>query len=64
MLIHARKLLGFTTSQLWDVLTGEFQLQFDDGEVIQTNDKETLYSSYVWDFHRLYPNTPLLKTMT
>lgn len=61
MLIQARKLLSFSTTQLWDILTGEFELQFDDGEIIETNDKETLYSSYTWDFHRIYPNTPLLK---
>ncbi len=61
MKLHARKLLEFSTEQLWDILDGEFILQFDDGE-IETNANETLYSSYVWDAHRKYPGAPLLKS--
>lgn len=59
--LSARKLLSFSTSQLWDMLTGSFYIRFDDGEEILTNHRETLYSSYFWDFHRKYPKTPLLK---
>jgi hypothetical protein len=33
---------------------------FPDGE-IETNYKETIYSSYFWDLHRNYPKVPLLK---
>lgn len=36
------------------MLTGEFSLIFDDGE-IQTNYKECIYSSYVWDLLREFP---------
>jgi hypothetical protein len=57
--ISARTLVNFSTESLWELLTGDFNLQFDDG-VIQTNAKETTYSSYAWDFHRQYPKTPLL----
>lgn len=60
MIIDARKLLAYNTSDLWDILTGEFSLKFDDGEVIETNDKETLYSSYAWDMLREFPETPFL----
>lgn len=59
MKIQARRLLDFSTEQLWDILTGEFTLVFPDGEV-KTNYKESLFSSYFWDFHRKYPETPLL----
>jgi hypothetical protein len=64
--ISARFLLNFTTEQLWAILPGSikkggFKLKFDDGEVIETNYKETLYSSYAWDFFRKYGKTPLLK---
>lgn len=55
----ARKMLAYKPDDLWDLLTGEFILVFDDGE-IETNYKETLYSNYFWDFHRRYPETPLL----
>lgn len=57
--IKARNLLKLSTQELWGKLAGMFILTFDDGEVI-TNDRETVYSSYVWDMHRQYPDTPLL----
>lgn len=56
----ARLFLTMSTDQLWDILTGDFIVVFADGE-LQTNARETLYSSYAWDFHRMYPKTPLLK---
>lgn len=56
----ARSLLQHSTEALWGILGGEFALKFDDGEVIQTNWRETIYSSYAWDFIREYPETPLL----
>lgn len=58
--IRARKLLEYSTEQLWDMLTGEFIILMDDGE-LQTNWRETVYSSYGWEFHRNYPQTPMLK---
>lgn len=58
--IDARLLLQFSTQELWQILTGEFALRFDDGQVLQTNYRETLYSSYAWEFHRRFPKTPLL----
>lgn len=57
--VEARRLLAFTPAQLKDILTGEFILEMDDGE-IQTNALETLFSSYAWRFHTTYPKTPLL----
>ena len=58
--INARTLLGFNTAELWDILCCPFILVFDDGVEIQSTEKEALYSSYFWDFHRRYPQTPLL----
>ena len=60
--IKARTLLNYTIDELWNSLIGEFKLEFDDGTVIDTNYKETLYSFYFWTFHINYPNTPLLPT--
>lgn len=57
--IHARELIKYTPEQLWGFLQGEFIVKFDDDE-IQTNYKEVIYSSYVWRYHQLYPNTPIL----
>lgn len=66
IVIKARSLLSFSTEELWNMLEGSFRLRFDadengNEEEIVTNSKETLYSSYGWDFHRKFPLTPLLK---
>lgn len=59
--IKARTLLQYTVEQLWDILTGRFVLLFDDGE-LEVDWRSTIYSMYAWDFHRLYPKTPLLRS--
>lgn len=59
MRIQAKKLLAYDTDELWGILTGRFILVFDDGEM-EVDAGSTLYSSYAWNFHRDYPNTPLL----
>jgi len=58
--ISARFLTTMSTEQLWTTLRGPFVLVFDDGE-LETNAKESLYSSYAWEFHRKYPRTPMFK---
>ena len=58
--IICRTLLNHTTTELHDILTGDFILIMDGGFEIVTNAKQTLFSSYGWDFHREYPSTPLL----
>lgn len=57
MRIQARKLLQFSTDELWDILDGPFTLVFDDGELL-TDHKETLFSSYAWDLIREYSALP------
>jgi hypothetical protein len=56
--IKASKLLAYTVEQLWDNLEGNFTLLFGKEEV-PTNHRETIYSAYVWTFHKRYPKTPL-----
>lgn len=58
MRIVANKLLNYSTEELWEGLIDNFTLVFDDGEILTTK-KETIYSSYVWDFHRRYTSTNL-----
>ena len=60
MLIQARRLLDFTTEQLWDILNHQFELEFDDGQIVQTNARQTLFSHMTWDILRDYPDIPLL----
>ena len=59
-LFNARQLLDYEFDFLWDTLYGEFALKFDNGEIVKTNAKHTLYSLYFWTFHKVYPCTPLL----
>ena len=56
----ARKMLEVSTAELHELLSGNFTLVFDDGEM-EVSARSTIFSSYVWDLHRLYPNTPMLK---
>lgn len=56
----ARKMLEATTEELHDLLSGQFTLVFDDGEM-EVSAHSTIFSSYAWEFHRLYPATPMLK---
>lgn len=56
--LSARKLLSVSPQDLWDLLTGEFILVFDDGE-LQTNYTETIFSRYFWRYHLEYPNLKL-----
>lgn len=63
MKLHIRKLLNYSTEQLWDMLDGDFILVFDNGEQINTNYKETLFSSYFWDLFRQYPNVVITPNM-
>lgn len=58
----ARMLLNFSMEQLWDILEGEFILLFEDGVELITDARATLYSVYAWEFHRRYPQTPLLSS--
>jgi len=60
--ISARTLLGMSTDQLWDSLYGDFILVFDDGE-IQTNHRETCYSSYCWDLLREFTTHHVSKVL-
>lgn len=60
MKILAKSLLQYRTRELWEMLTGEFTLHFDDGEV-STNYKEVLFSSYVWDLLREFPISSMKK---
>ena len=60
MEISARHILNFSTKQLWTMLTGQFSVIFDNGEIVETNANDVLYSSYFWDYHRRLYNIPLL----
>ncbi len=56
----ARTFLNYTTAQLWSLVTGRMVLKFDDGEEKEISFMDLLQSSYGWEYHRRFKNTPLL----
>lgn len=58
--LSARFLSTMTTEQIISTIKGRFILVFDDGE-LHTCARETIFSSFVWEFHRQYPKTPMYK---
>lgn len=57
--IKAERFLEYRTEDLFNKLEGDFIIVFRDGEYV-TNEREVVYSSFVWDYIRKYPNTPML----
>ena len=55
----ARDLWNWPVEAIWQLPDGPLELVMDDG-VIVTNARATIYSYYLGDFHRQYPETPLL----
>ena len=58
--ILARTLLTIPPHELWEHLTGEFTLIFDNNVEIETNCFEVCFSRYFWVYHNHYPETPIL----
>ena len=56
----ARDIAKTPIEKLWAEPFSKFQLQFDDGTVIDTDIRKTIFSRYIWEIHRHYPDTPLL----
>lgn len=59
MLLYQAKEIAH--SPIFSIQEPVFQICFDDGEVIETTLKKTLYSHYFWRIHREYPELPILK---
>lgn len=57
---QAKQLLVMDRETLWRLPEGKVTITFEDGEV-NTNNRRTIYSAYLWELHRLYPLTPLFK---
>jgi hypothetical protein len=59
--IHARTVLALDLNKVWSSLAGNFDLVFDNGDVIHTNHKETIYTRYFWEFFKAYPAVVITK---
>jgi hypothetical protein len=58
--VNARNFLSYSVHELWSLLEGDFIIVFPDGEFV-TNERQVLYSMYVWEYFQRYPDTPLMK---
>ncbi len=54
--ISVREILAEDTENLWTKLPKTFLLKYDNGEVLETNYKTTIFTSYYWDLIREWPN--------
>lgn len=59
IIFPAQEILHYSAQELRDVLTGEFYLEFADGE-LKTNDRDTIITAPLWDWVRKRP-IPLMK---
>lgn len=57
--IDARKVLEMTYDEMVKIPHQLVKVKFDDG-VLLAGWRATIYSHYLWEFHRRYPKTPLL----
>lgn len=55
----ARDIVNMPLEEVWELPDDDITLIFDDGS-IDTSMRETWYSRYGWEIHRVYPETPLL----
>lgn len=63
--IHVREILALNEDEVWDHLphssvNDKIKLTFDNGETHVVTSRETIFSNYIWRFHRKYPKTQLL----
>ena len=59
--ILARTLLNADQTEIYGFLPPRFDLQFDDGAVINTTRRRTVFSRFMWRYHLEFPKIPLLK---
>lgn len=59
MQVDARDILKLSKDELWGLQDGPMTIRFDDG-VLQTTARKTIFSAYLWEFHRRYPQAPIL----
>lgn len=59
-ILSARSVYNYTKAEIWNLPDSKMILEFDDG-VLETNNRATLFSWYLGAYHRLYPETPLLR---
>ena len=62
IVIKARDLVNLTREQIWARPEGKFLMECEDaGKTrILVNRGSTIFSWYAWEFHRKYPETPVL----
>lgn len=59
-LYTAREVCHWDKERVWGLADGPLTLVLDDGQ-IETTARATIFSYYLWVFHRKFPRTPLLQ---
>lgn len=57
---QAKALAAMSREQLWALPDGPMKVQFDDG-ILDTDNRATIYSVYLWPYYSRFPNMPALK---
>ena len=60
-IIVARSLLAVPETKMYEFLPPTFELQFDDGSIVKTTRRRTVFSRFMWKYHEVFPKIPLLK---
>lgn len=58
-IINARDLMNTKKAVLIQTLPNILSIRFDNGVIIETTKRKTIYSRFFWKIHTYYPNTPL-----
>lgn len=56
-IFNARDLMNSKKIDLINNLPDRFKIQFDNGVIIETTKRKTIYSRFFWKIHSYYPNT-------
>lgn len=62
IVIKARDLVNLTQDQIWARPEGVFYMECEDPgkTLVKVNRSSTVFSWYAWEYHRIYPETPIL----
>lgn len=61
MKIKARELFNNCRSKSWELPPGKYELELEDGTIVESTDKSIIFNRHCWELIKPYPNTPLTK---
>lgn len=61
MQLNARELFNQDRGLTWNLAPGKYQLELEDGAVVEATDKSIIFNRHCWELMKPYPNTPITK---